>query len=275
MLRFKHAPRCKGPISRRYRWTRIGVAWLSLTTAVLVFQGVSVAAVQKQADRATLFFEGGLTAYRSSEYHLAAELFGDSAKAKLTTGALRNLGNAEWHRGNAGPAIVAWERALWLNPFDRVAKQNLAFARRTAQVDAPDLKWHEAASLYLPTSWWAWLAGLCLWIAIGAAVLPGILRIRKAAWHQALAAFGLAAFLLTIPAHFGIMSRAKTGFIMERETPLRLTPTSHGQVVTRLTAGDPVRMEKRAGDFLFVRTLRATGWIHAGDAGWVCPPEQP
>jgi hypothetical protein len=225
----------------------------------------------RRADEARILFEGGVTAYRAYEFRLAAELFQDSIKMKPTTGALRNLGNAEWQRGQVGRAVLAWEQALWLDPFDRLARGNLEYARKNAQIDPPELAWHEATSLYLPTSWWAWLAGLSLWVAIGAAILPVVLRVRKATWHQAVAALGLAGFLLTIPAHFGISGRAKLGFVLERETPLRLTPTAEAQAITRLASGEPARVETQRGEFLLVRTGRARGWLHVADFGAICP----
>jgi hypothetical protein len=174
---------------------------------------------------ARAFFEGGVAAYRASEYRLASELFHDSVKAQPTTGALRNLGNSEWQRGRTGRAILAWEQAVWLDPFDRVARENLEFARKAAQVDAPELAWHEAASLYLPSAWWAWLAGLSLWVAIGAAVLPGILRVRKAAWHQAVAAIGLAGFSAKPPGSFWHRQPGENGLQpVEVGTPVARCP---------------------------------------------------
>jgi len=138
-------------------------------------------------------------------------------------------------------------------------------------LEAPLLNWHEAASSYLPPSWWAWIAGGSLWIAIGAVVLPAVLRVRKAAWHQALAAIGLALFLLSLPAHLGIVGRSRLGFILERDTALRLTPTTEAQVITRLAAGDPVRLEAKKGQFLLVKTSRARGWVQAQAIGELCP----
>ncbi len=238
--------------------------------AMLVLSLVCLSATAAE-DKSRECFDGGMTAYRAGEYGFAAELFGDAARLRPSAGALRNLGNAEWQRGKTGRAILAWEQAVWVDPFDRVAKGNLEFARKTAQVEAPSLAWHEAASAYLPSAWWAWLAGVSLWLAVGAVVLPGVLRVRKAAWHQTVAAIGLAAFLLSLPAYAGVVSRSKLGFILERDTPLRLTPTAEAQSITSLAAGDPVRVQGRKGAFLLVSTSRARGWVEASAFGPVCP----
>jgi hypothetical protein len=140
---------------------------------------------------------------------------------------------------------------------------NLRFARKTSQLESPDLAWYEVISTWLPLNWWAWFAGVSLWVALGMATLPGILRWRRAAWHQALAAFGLMVFFLTIPAQLGVHTRSKLGFILQKDTPLRMTPTREAQFVTRLAAGEPARCEKLHGNYLFVRigSQRFKGWI--------------
>lgn len=216
-------------------------------------------------------FEAGVTAYRAGEYSLAADMFQHANLRQLSSGGLRNLGNAEWKTGRTGRAILAWEQAVWVDPFDGVARTNLLFARRVAQVETPELRWYEAASTWLPSWWWAAIAGISLWTAIGAAVLPGVLRVRKAAWHQTVAALGLAVFFLSLPAHVGVASRSKLAVVLERDTALRLTPTTEGQVVTRLGAGETVRIAKRERDFFFVKSARTRGWVSRSSVGMVCP----
>ncbi|MBC8095791.1 MAG: hypothetical protein H7Y43_08260 [Akkermansiaceae bacterium] len=206
-------------------------------------------------------FSAGVIAYRAGQYVESAQAFRELTAERPASGVLQNLGNAEWQSGRGGYAILAWEQALWLNPLDRNARNNLRFARETAQLEAPELTWYEFASSWLPATAWAWLAGVTLWLAVGALVLPGFFRWRKSAWQQAVAAFSFGAFLLCIPAHVGTLSRANLGFVLEKETPLRLTPTSGADNLTRLAAGDPARKVRTRGDFIFIRTSRSAGWI--------------
>lgn len=225
-----------------------------------------------QTEAATIAgpFQSGTTAYESGDYGRAAEAFREAAAKRPSSGALQNLGNAEWQRGRNGEAVLAWERALWVNPFNGDARNNLRFARETAQLDSPELTWYEIASAWLPVNWWAWLAGISLWAAIAALVLPGVLRWRKAAWPQAVAALGLGLFLVSLPAHFGVLTRARLGFILTPDTPLRLTPTSSAEVATRLAAGEPVRRIRSRGNYIFVRSNRASGWIEKSQLGLIC-----
>ncbi len=216
-------------------------------------------------------FRSGATAYRDGDYARAAEDFRQSVTLQPSSGALQNLGNAEWQRHRTGPAILAWEQALWLDPFNKAARQDLRFARKTAQLEEPDLTWYEVISSWLPATWWAWIPGVGLWLAVGMGMLPGILRRRKTTWHQAIAACGLMVFLLSIPAHIGVETRSRLGFVLEKDTPLRLTPTLDAQAVTRLAPGEPARWVRARGDYVLLRTGRTLGWVKRDQFGLMFP----
>ncbi|MGN6554853.1 MAG: hypothetical protein ACTHLW_14190 [Verrucomicrobiota bacterium] len=239
---------------------------LLILTSVLfvIFQ------IESRATDATNGFQSGLESYRAGQFAQAERAFQESANQRPSSGALQNLGLAQWVLGRPGEAVIAWEQALWLNPFNDAARNNLRFARETAQLDAPDLTWYEFASGWLPASWWAWLAGLSLWLAVGALTLPGVLRWRRTASQQAIAAIGLGIFLLSLPAHFGTLTRSQIGFVLRPETALRLTPTARGEVTARLAAGEPARKVRSRGNYVFVRTPRAAGWVEKNQFKLVC-----
>ena len=218
-------------------------------------------------------FQAGLESYRSGEYGSAAAAFRRSAESRPAAGTLQNLGNAEWQQGAMGPAILAWEQSLWLDPFNESARNNLRFARKSAQLEALDLAWYEVVSTWLPVNWWAGIAGLSLWVAVAMITLPGILRWRRSSLHQAVAALGLMVFLLTLPAHWGVHTRMRTGIVVQKGTSLRLTPTEEAQVVTRLAAGEPVHCESVRGKYVLIRagSQALHGWIEQSQLGWLCP----
>lgn len=221
-------------------------------------------------DSAQTFFRQGIDAYRSGDYARAAVAFGESERREAAPGTLRNLGIAEWQRGEVGRAILAWEQTLWVNPFEHATRQNLQFARRTAQVESPNLAWYEEISNWLPASWWAWITVAGLWLAIGMLILPGVFRQRKAAWHQAVAALGFMVFLLSLPAQLGVHTRSQLGFVVEKNAPLRLTPTADAQVVIHLAEGKPVRSERAHGNYVLVRTPEGQrGWLDQQQLGFI------
>ncbi|HUC83691.1 MAG TPA: hypothetical protein VL970_00755, partial [Candidatus Acidoferrales bacterium] len=194
------------------RRRRLEVA-AGLVLALLVCSASPVRAANED------LFMRGLELSRAGQFPEAADVFGDLARTQPAAGTLVNLGLAEWQSGHAGAAVLAWEQARWIDPFDPRAAANLKFAREVAQVDEPQLKWYETVSTWLPPDAWSWLAWGALWLGVGLLVLPGILRRRKAGWHQSLAALAFGIFLFSLTANFGVVSRSHIGFVLKKNVP--------------------------------------------------------
>jgi tetratricopeptide (TPR) repeat protein len=216
-------------------------------------------------------FQDGLEACRAGQFATAAQAFRNSLAKQPASGTLLNLGISEWRRGRVGEAVLSWEQAALLDPFNQEARSNLLFAREVAQLEPPDFTWYEVASTWLPANTWAWIAGGSLWLAVAMVILPGILRVRKTVWHQSLAALGLVVFLLSIPAYVGVVTRAQFGIVLEKNTRLGLTPTQEAETVASLSAGETARKLRARGDYYFIRTQRGSGWIERKQLGLLCP----
>jgi hypothetical protein len=102
-------------------------------------------------------------------------------------------------------------------------------------------------------------------------ILPGILRQRKAGWQQALAALAFGFFLFSMTANLGVVSRTQVGFVLKKNAPLLLTPTREAEVISTLAAGEPARRLRTRGNYYFIRTAFAAGWISREQFGLVCP----
>ena len=224
-----------------------------------------------RATEADQLFAEGTNAMLAGKYALAARAFADSAASQPAAGTFVNLGIAEWRRGHAGAAMLAWERAQWINPFDARAAENLRFARQFTQTDPPQLIWFETASTWLPGNAWVWIAGAGLWLAVGMAVLPGIFRRRKTGWHQALATLGLCIFLFSITASFGVITRARLGVVIKKGAELRLTPTRNSEIVAAVATGSAARKLKVHGNYYYIRTADGAGWIERDQFSLICP----
>ena len=236
----------------------------------LIFLAAIFCAVETGGAAATNdFFAQGLALDRAGQFPEAAAAFENSIKQKTSSGALVDLGIAEWQRGHAGAAILAWEQVRWIDPFDPRARSNLKFARQAAELDEPQLRWFEAASTWLPPAAWLWIAGASLSLAAGALVLPGIFRRKKSGWQQTLAALGFGFFLFSVAANLGVVGRAQIGFVLKKNAPLRLTPTRAGEVISTLNAGEPARKLRTRGNYFFIRTESESGWIEQNQLGLV------
>lgn len=216
-------------------------------------------------------FQAGCAAFTNNDFSLAAKSFSEAVAAAPSAGAFQNLGNAEWKNNHTSEAIIAWERALLLNPRSSEAENNLKFARESAQLESPDLTWCEVAASWLPANVWAWLACGSLWFAVGGMIVPGVLRWRRSAAQQAVVALSLGVLLLTLPANYGVVTRSQVGFVLKRETPLRLTPTAEAEAVTKLAAGEPGRVVRERGNYFLIRTRRMTGWVERDGFLFVTP----
>ena len=212
-----------------------------------------------------------MSAYANNDYSEAAWTWRDLSQTRPSAGVFHNLGNAEWQRGRTGDAVLAWERAQWLDPYDVNARANLRFARKAAQLTAPELAWYEICSTWLPVDAWAGMASAGFWVAVGLVMLPGIFRWRKAGWHQAGSAAAFAVFLLALPALLGVHTRCGLGVIRIPDTPLRLTPTREAQVLAKLPAGEMARLERVRRDYVYVRAGNdAAGWVRRPEFGLNC-----
>jgi hypothetical protein len=256
------------------RWRGTFDAISNTLSAILIVLWLGSWAASSRAETAEDPFYLGSQAYVTGNYPAAVSCFGQAVDGAPAAGALHNLGNAEWYCGHPGEAILAWERAQWLDPFNANTRTNLRFARKTAHLEGPDLAWYELYSVWLPASVWAVLAATSFWLATTLIALPSFRQWRRADWHQGGAAAGFTLFLLAIPALIGIDTRSRLGVVLPDQVSLRLTPTREAQSLAKLAAGETARLERERGDFVYIRVNReAAGWVLRPEFGRICEPK--
>jgi len=139
--------RWKGLVAGRY--------WIILLSGLLAAPVSSLKAMDETAMR---FFDQGLAAAKDGDTEQAFHMFGDAALIQPASGTLHNFANAAWAMGREGPAVLAWEQALWLDPRNVNAQTSLRYARHTGNLEEPDLRWFEVCSSWLPAAWWPWIS---------------------------------------------------------------------------------------------------------------------
>ncbi len=115
------------------------------------------------------------SAYMTEDYATAADLYKRSLAEEATTpDTYYNLGNAYWRNGEAGNAIISYERALRLDPSHEDARPNLQFVRTKIQ-DLPEddsaflSNLHDSITSWMTPNAWAWTA-FVLFLAVAGMV---------------------------------------------------------------------------------------------------------
>lgn len=240
-------------------------AVIALGVALLAC-GLRAETPDRQFSKASDFFEKGR--FGEAAYVLRALSEGN----RWSHGAQHNLGNVEWKVSRPGYAVLAWERAHSIDPFDRNTVANLRFARTKANLVQPERSWFEQYSEWLPIQAWLGAASLGLWGGVLLLVMPRLFGTRRADWHQGVAALLLAAFLLTTPAIWGLRTRGNAGVVIEDETPLRLAPTTDAEPLAKLQGGEIARTERERGDYLYIRAEGdRAGWVKRSEFAKIWP----
>jgi tetratricopeptide (TPR) repeat protein len=233
-----------------------------MRTLIMIVTAFFFAVSGMHAQKSDLF-DSGNQAYATGKFADAVRDFEEAVGRKEYSAPLfYNLGNAYFREGKTGPAILNYERALWLNPADPDAKANLRFVRKTAGLFEPSTTWWQMVPGWLSLDAWSWTAAWC-WFFLCAALIvrwllprakgTGALKPLIAVWTVVLA-ISLAAAMIRFP-------DVHRAVVLAQDAPLRVAPVEKSAALSSLKAGDMVRIENQRGDFLYVSTEDGkTGW---------------
>jgi tetratricopeptide (TPR) repeat protein len=216
-------------------------------------------------EAATRVFERANALYASGSYDEAAALYEGIAAGGFTNADVYyNLGNASFKSGRVGRAVLAYERALRLEPGHEDAATNLAFVRERLadrQTTAAESAFGEAldrAYRRLPSTTVAVLASV-IYFGLALAFIVAILRGGFGPW-TARAAWILGVALLVTAAAAAVKVHAtrssRDAVVLEREVAARTGPGNDFVIEFKLHEGTTVRVREVRGD-----------WVRAAVAG--------
>ncbi len=180
-----------------------------------------------------------------------------------------DLGNAYFRKGDAGRAILNYERALALDPNHAEARANLQLVRDQARALELAPGWVESRLGFLTRDQYTWLAAAAFWGA--AAIFCGLYFARRKAvvWIFALVLFGAisgAAAFAVYQLETG-SAGANLAIVTKKNIQARLATAESAGTVLLLPAGSEIKILSTRGDWSYAalpNDLR--GWIPAQSA---------
>ncbi len=221
----------------------------------------------------SLFLEGNAL-YEAEDYEGAASKYGQAlAQGVQSSSVYYNLGNAEYQSSRPARAVLAWERALKLDPGHGDARANLELVRGQLQDRIEPLP-----EFWLVSLWSRWTRALprtvllaatgSAWMLLGAAGVllilgrpPGARRLlRRTAWSLGAACLIFGGTLILRESGWGSAPHA---VILSDEVRVLAAPSDAGGLTLfTIHAGTKVRVdESRAEWSEVVLADGRVGWI--------------
>ncbi len=232
---------------------------LSLTTAALA----------APADVEATFAKAN-AAYAAGKFQPAIQAYESLVRSGQWNPTLfYDLGNAWYRAGDAGRAILNYERALALDPNQAEAKANLQLVRDKARALELAPSWLESRLRLLTREQYTWLAVLAFWAAL--AILCGLYFAQRRAvvWIFALVllvAISAGATFAVYQLEIG-SAGANLAIVTQKNIQARLATAESSGTVLVLPAGSEIKILSTRGDWSYAALPNnLQGWILAQSA---------
>ena len=219
-------------------------------------------------------FDQANAAYADGRYDEAATLYQAMIDEEPNAQLYYNLGNAQFKQGELAQAIMAYERSLRLDPSNKDAQYNLAFAqsRITDNIVEQDFflsTWAKTIRNCLREHTWLVLS-ICLFILALAGLLLFLLGrepwLRKTAFHTAWIAllFSLVAGLNAASLHRRDTLRNEA-IITQGVVNAKSSPDRSGTDLFTIHEGTKVTIRETLGEWSNIRVGNNEGWIRTSN----------
>jgi tetratricopeptide (TPR) repeat protein len=217
------------------------------------------------------------TAANAGDFHAANQLYdqGKFTEAKQhyeqlaeaqppSANVFYNLGNTNHRLGAPGPAMLAYERALALDPTHPEARANLALLHRQNGSRLWPESWLDRAFPGRNADVYVAVATIAAWLAIFCFALIFVRSCGEkfGLWLGGIAGLIVAAYAGTAVWHLG-KNRA-LAIVVAKEAEARLAPAESAGPAGTLPAGSQVRVLSERGDWIYCELPGSgRGWFPA------------
>lgn len=192
-------------------------------------------------------------------------------QARYSADGLYNLANSYARAGKPGLAVLYYERAALLAPYDEDIEANLQNVRAAAHVPAePRKRFTRIAETASPAlAAWIGVVGIAL---VGAGLLARRItpRFRRVLTCGIL--LGIVLITLTVSNAMLLWPRMHEAVVLIDQTPARVAPVPMGDTALVLPEAATVTVAAEHEDFLLIRTRDGlAGWVARANLGAVVP----
>jgi tetratricopeptide (TPR) repeat protein len=195
-----------------------------------------------------------------------------------------DLGNALFKAGQLGPAILQYERARYLDPWNHDIDNNLQLARKSGGLDPNSFTWWQVMIRVVPINAWLYMVegGLLLYTITIMSSMWIVPRLSPAPFKigrlivRSVFFFGTPFFLFIV--FFATLAYASNlrdlsqGVVVIKDPPLLISPTERAEKVDVLPEGDVVLVEQNTGSFIEVDARdRKFGWVRVTSVEPIVP----
>jgi tetratricopeptide (TPR) repeat protein len=235
-------------------------------TRLLVVAAIVCCAATLEAEPDDAFARGNAE-YAAGHFREAADLYESAVRVGETSANLfYNLGNASFRAGDAGRAILNYERALSLEPHHPEATANLQVTRDKTHALELRRMWWEHAAGWATVRTYSIVAAVSFWIA-AVALVARVLARRRSALALAVGALALLTLATAVAGAYSLET-GSTGrgvaVILANKIDARIATADNAAPVLALPAGSEVKILSNRGEWVYAalpNNLR--GWIPA------------
>ena len=221
---------------------------------------ILLAAFSANAQNADELFRLGCNAYASADYAKAQTYFIDSVKGAPAAGTYYNIACCAQKLGNNAEAELYLMRSIYADPRFPEAKASFEMLRKENSLPpVSDMLFNDFFD-ELSHSEWIWIATAFFWLSAALFVFPHLYSKRSAA-TLFLFAISAAVFVFSVLGISYWRDYSSIAVSIVPDTALRLSPAKTAPVAAVLQPAQLARIEKRSGDFIYVKAAKdKKGW---------------